>query len=157
MNKFYTFLLLGSIAMSVKAQTQATTPSTQPFGKIDKADLEMTSCDFEKDANAEVLFDKGTIVPQMDLNRESRTPTLIMERHTRIKVFNKFGVNEGNIRIVYTSYAQTIVIADLQAETINLNNGKIEITQVDKKGIYTETVDKIRSALVFALPNISTG
>jgi hypothetical protein len=149
MNKFYIFFLLGSIAMSAKAQTQPTIPAAQPFGKIDKADLEMTSCDFEKDANAEVLFDKASVVPVEDV--------LMMEHHTRIKIFNDFGKYEGNVRIVYPSFEQQVTIGGLEAETINLNNGKIEFTQLDKKGTYTETVDKIRSALIFVLPNVKAG
>ena len=58
MNKFFTLLLLGAVSITANAQT---TPTTQPYGKIDQADLEMKACDFEKDANAEVLFFKGNV------------------------------------------------------------------------------------------------
>jgi hypothetical protein len=56
MNKTFTILLLCLFTSLLKAQTP---PTTQPYGKIDIADLEMKACDFEKDANAEVLFNKG--------------------------------------------------------------------------------------------------
>jgi len=38
------------------AQSPQTVPTTQSYGKVDKADLELKACDFEKDANAEILF-----------------------------------------------------------------------------------------------------
>ena len=51
---------MGAFATAAKAQAPAI-PTAQAFGKVDKADLEMKACDFEKDANAEVLFDKGEV------------------------------------------------------------------------------------------------
>ena len=158
MNKFFTLFIPGIFALSVNAQSQnlplnvknsSAFPQTQPYGKIDMQDLEMQSCDFEKDANAEILFDKASLSPEGN--------GLVMERHIRIKIFNDFGENESNIRIIYTSYNQTVVVSNLQAETINLDNGKTEISQLDKKGIYTENVDKLHSALVFAFPNVKAG
>src|ERR1700744_6565217 len=47
----------------------------QPYGKVDMDDLQMTPCDFEKNANAEVLFDIARMTDQGD-----------MERHVRIKI-----------------------------------------------------------------------
>src|ERR1700760_3617348 len=54
----------------------------EPYGVVDTADLKMTSCDFEKEANAEILFDKGTI--NVDYGKS-------MERHVRIKILSEFG------------------------------------------------------------------
>ena len=59
MNKFFKVIIIAAFSLSVNAQTKpATTPTTQPYGKTDMADLEMKTCDFEKDANAEVLLIK---------------------------------------------------------------------------------------------------
>jgi hypothetical protein len=138
-----------AFANPVKAQTQPAAPETQPYGKVDQADLEMKSCDFEKDANAEVLFDKAKIYPDGNLN--------IMERHIRIKVFNDFGKNQANVRLEYVSFLGASVINGLEAETINLENGKIEVTKLDKKNVYNQNIDKIRSVLTFALPNVKSG
>src|ERR1700679_2746603 len=87
MTKFFTFLLLSVFAFTVKAQ-----PAAQAYGKVNKEDIEMTSCDFEKDANAEVLFDKGTVYFTQDYE-------LVFNRHVRIKIFNDKGKDEANIRI----------------------------------------------------------
>jgi hypothetical protein len=152
MNKFFIPFLLCFFTLSVKAQTQPASTSvnlqsapgsfheTQPYGKVDQADLEMTSCDFEKDANAEVLFDKGSLTDNG------------FYRHIRIKIFNEFGQKEASIRL-----EDTRSIKDIEGETINLNNGKIEITPLDKKLIYIEDIDRIHSATVFALPNARPG
>jgi len=151
MNKPFTLILLSAFALSVKAQKPPTAPSLTPeYGKIDKADLEMKTCDFEKDANAEVLFDKGSVYYDQDFN-------IVMERHKRIKVFNDNGKDNANIRIEFYSINRLEDISNVQAETINLNDGKVEITKIDKKLIYTQNIDKQRSALVFTMPNVRAG
>jgi len=151
MNKpFITLAVCLTAAISSLAQTAANTPAAQPYGKVDIADLEMKACDFEKDANAMVLFDKGDVYYDYDFN-------LVMERHKRIKIFNDNGKNEANIRIEYISGGRLEYITDIQAETININNGKAEITKLDKKSIYTQMIDKSTSAYVFSFPNIKPG
>ena len=149
MNKILIYGLLSLAVLTAKAQTQGPAqPTTQEYGKVNKEDLEMTSCDFEKDANAEILFDKGNIF---------QDGALILERHIRIKILNEFGKNAGNVRIPYVSYMGSTAINDLQGETINLENGKIEVTPIDKKLIYEEKTDKIHSAQVFAFPKVKAG
>lgn len=164
MIKIFTVSAAMLLALSVTAQVETVkvknpspVPTTQPYGKVDMADLEMTSCDFEKDANAEILFDKAIITPEMGMNSQRTATGLSMERHTRFKIFNEFGKNRGNVRIVYPSFNDQVVVADLQAETINLNNGKIEFAAVDKKSIYKEKIDQIYSALVFSFPEVKPG
>jgi hypothetical protein len=149
MKKILTLFLLSAITISAKAQTTPIT-GTQPFGKIDKADLEMKACDFEKDANAEILFDKGSVYFDSQYN-------LIFERHIRIKIFNEKGKDMADVRFEYLGGNRSEIVTNVQAQTINLNNGNIEFTKVDKKLIYTQAVNKIRSALVFSFPNVQPG
>ncbi len=159
--------LIGIVAYTAGAQPKPATPETQPYGKIDQADLELKTCDFEKDANAEVLFDKAEVNVTYEtrnthagMNLQAamvRVPVITTERHIRIKIFNDFGKNFGNIRIRYYSYMDDVAINDLKAETINLENGKVEITPLEKKQVYTEPIDKRYSALVFTFPNLKAG
>ncbi|GAA4329633.1 hypothetical protein GCM10023149_34420 [Mucilaginibacter gynuensis] len=121
-----------------------------PFGKIDKADLELKNCEFEPDANAEVLFDKGDVYIDRQFD-------IVTERHTRIKIFNDNGKKNADIRITYVSANRLEYITELQAQTINLVDGKPEITKIDKKQIFTQVVDKATSATVFSLPNVKPG
>jgi len=111
MNKIFTLLFVGSLAFAANAQTPAAAPTAQAFGKIDKADLELKACDFEKDANAEILFDKGQIYFDQSYN-------IVTDRHKRIKIFNDNGKSEANIRIVYYSANRAEYISGLQAQTL---------------------------------------
>jgi len=127
-------------------KTDGPIPAAMPFGKVDNADLTMTSCDFEKDANAEILFDIGKIGPEYGF--------IVTERHVRIKIFNEKGKNEGSIRILFWGGREFEVMSTLEAETINLENGKQVITKVDKKSFFTEAIDAQRSAVSFAFANV---
>lgn len=152
MNKLLPALLLAFVCFTAKAQTPATTqPTTQPFGKIDIADLEMKACDFEKDANAEVLFDKGNVYFGADLM------SITNEIHRRIKVFNDHGKNEADVHIKFYSGNHLEYITGLQAQTINLVDGKPEITKLDKKLIYTKVIDKNNSEITFTFPDVKPG
>jgi hypothetical protein len=126
-----------------KAQTAAPLPSAQPYGTIDKADLELTACDFEKDANAEILFDKGTVYLDH------------VERHIRIKIFTEAGKSMANVLEVFTGSMNGIT--DVEAETFNLVDGKIEITKLDHKQLYIQRIDNWRFKMSFALPNVRAG
>ena len=151
MNKILSLVFSGMLVLGANAQTTpATVPTTQPFGKIDKADLEMKACDFEKDANAEVLFDKGDVYFDQEYN-------IVFDRHTRVKIFNDNGKNEANIRIEYSGGNHDESISNIQAETLNLTGGAVEVTKVDKKLIYTQVVDKYTTALTFTFPNVKPG
>jgi hypothetical protein len=152
MKKAFSTLLVCTAAVMISYAQKAPQPQyLQPFGKIDKADLEMKSCDFEKDANAMVLFDKGNIYYGTDL-------VLNIEHHKRVKIFNDNGKNEANIRIEYISSNHAEFITNFQAQTINIGpNGQVEIIKLDKKTLYTENVDKSRSAYVFTFPNVKPG
>lgn len=141
--------LIGMSVYTADAQDKPTIPQTQPFGKIDQADLELKACDFEKDANAEILFDYGV------MDNKSGLP---MTRHTRIKIFNESGKMYGNVELEYPNYnGYETGIGNIKGETINLENGKLEITPLDKKDIYNQRVDKWHSLIRFAMPNVKAG
>jgi len=146
MKKVYIFLACCLVNFSIKGQQIV--PNYQPYGKIDMADLEMKGCDFEKNAGAEVLFDVGIMTANGGLD---------MERHTRIKIFNDQGKSAGTVRLEYFSYGGQEGIAGLKAETVNLENGKMVATPLDKKFIYNERINLFISAITFAMPNIKPG
>ncbi|MDB5142489.1 MAG: hypothetical protein JWQ66_1202 [Mucilaginibacter sp.] len=142
MKKLFILLTLLFTAFVAKCQTQ-------PFGVVDTADLKLTSCDFEKDANAMVLFDKA--------DAYYRYATVVVEHHKRIKIFNDKGNNQAKVRIEYYGVHNDEVISGIEAQTINLKNNAIEYTPVDKSLIYKQNVDKERIAIVFTFPNVKPG
>jgi len=130
------------VTIQVKAQTTA-------FDKIDTADLKLTSCDFERNANAMILFDKA--------EASYHYATIVMHRYKRIKIFNDNGKDEANIRIEFYGGHRNETITDIVAQTINLNGKSVEYTAVDKTQIYKEEVDKDRKAFVFTFPKVKAG
>ena len=151
MKFFLALVFSGAFGMSLYAQNaQPSAPASQPFGKIDKSDLEMTACDFEQDANAEILFDKGSVYFGAHYER-------IFERHVRIKIFNENGKNESDIKLRYIGDNNYESISDVKAETFNLNNGAVEITKVDSKQIFEQRINKLVSETVFSFPAVKPG
>ncbi|WP_426669483.1 DUF3857 domain-containing protein [Mucilaginibacter sp. McL0603] len=142
MKKLFTLLFLLSVTFSLKAQTQA-------YGVVDTADLKLSSCEFEKDANAMVLF--NTCMAHYDYG------SLLLEHHIRLKIFNSSAYDLGNINIDFPSNNEIESIHDLRAETINLNHGKVEIIPLNKKDIYKRKLDKWRSQYSFSFPSIKDG
>lgn len=148
MNKIFTLLALLTITGPAFAQTVS---PVQPYGKIDQADLELKSCDFEKDANAEVLFEKGVLYYGVDLSN------IMLDVHRRIKIFNDNGKSSADVRIEYIGNSHFEYITGIQAQTINLVDGKVEITKLDKKSIYTKSIDKENNVVTFTFPNVKAG
>lgn len=145
MKKIYLIFSIILVTVQLKAQNEI-----QAFGKVDIADLEIKECSFEKDANAMVLIDRGDIY--FDQNFD-----IVFEVHERIKILNDKGKGKANIRLGYFGGNKYETITGLQAQTINLVDGKPEIIKVDKKAIFNEIVDKSRSAIVFSFPNVQAG
>ena len=121
----------------------------EKYGFVDTADLKMAACDFEKDANAMVLFDRG----EMALT----VPEIILERQRRVKVFNDNGKEEANIRIELNNRFGTEMLLGIEGETINLENGKIRYTKLDPKLIYAEHTDKNKDVIIFSMPDVKAG
>ena len=147
MNKIFT-LCFCAFALIARGQTQPAVQGEEPFGKIGMDELTMTGCDFEKNANAEVFFDKGVI---------KAYPRLTLERHIRIKVFTDRGAHKGDFRIRVQDDGEGNPMSDLQAETFNLENGKIQITPFDKKTLYFTKIDRATREISFAVPGIKPG
>ena len=129
---------------------QIATSQTRGYGNIDTADLKLNTCSFEKDANAMVLFDRVRVV-------FSLMGTLTMERHKRVKIFNEKAKDAGNVRIEYDNMYGVDHVYDIEAQTINLEKGKIVITKVDPKQIYAEHTDRTKDALVISFPAVKPG
>lgn len=120
------------------------------FGNVDKADLQLKECDFDKNAEAMVLFDKGEIVgiDQLDLTH-----------HIRIKILSDKGKDQANIHIRYYSARDgQEEIKDINAQTYNLDaSGNIVVTKLDKKLVYDKAINKRISEKVFTFPDVKPG
>ena len=157
MKKLFTLLLLLlTIASARRAHAQAaySGPTTQPYGTVSNDDLQLKQCDFEKDANAEMLFEKA------DLYFSDNLIMITEEIHKRIKIFNDNGKDQADIKIPYLAFwggERLESISGIQAETINMVDGKQVITKLDKKLIYTKNIDKDRAEITFTMPDVKPG
>lgn len=150
------FLSLQWLLLStLSAQEFAKLPD---FGKVDKSELEMTECSFDKNAPAMVLFDEGESVFQLNLNA-MMSPIFQQTVHrVRMKIFNKKGFNYANIRIRYFTQDKEVSIKSLSAQTYNLDaSGNIIITKIDKATVYDKPINSRYSEKVFAFPEVKEG
>ncbi len=125
------------------------------FGEVQKSELEMKDCVFDKNAEAMVLFDEAKVYCNyynwLGVSND-------LERRVRIKILSDKGLAWANVHLLYYSYEQLERIVDLQAQTYNLDpSGNIEVTKVDKKQIYNRKVNSKFSQRVFTFPQAKVG
>ncbi|TWR25018.1 DUF3857 domain-containing protein [Mucilaginibacter achroorhodeus] len=137
------FILLICFSTICKAQTT-------PFGEVDVADLQLTGCSFEKNADAEILFDVAKVT-------SNDWTGVTMVRHQRIKIFNERGLPAATIKLNYFTDIALGIVKDIEAATYNLVDGKVEKTVLDKKQIYQQKVSKGVRQYVVVFPRVKAG
>ncbi len=153
MPKLLLVILLG-ISSFTFAQNKSNPDALPQFGKVDKADLESNSCDFDKNAEAMVLFDVGEVYCSFN-NAGLSTE---VQRHIRIKILNNKGLGEADIRIPFYSFKNVENIRKLEAQTFNLDaTGNIVVTKLEKKLLYEKKINKRISEQVFTFPEVKAG
>jgi len=121
------------------------------FGSVAKADLEMKECDFDKNAEAMVLFEKG------------QTDFIIgkgidFERHVRIKILNDKGKDRADVHLRYYNWKNDEEIKDISAQVYNLDaSGNVVVTKLDKKQVFERQINKRWAEKVFTFPDVKPG
>ena len=145
-----TLLIFTMVVLCARANAQKDIPA---FGKVDKADLEMTACAFDEAAEAFVLFD----VAEVFCNWNSMLTTELT-RHVRIKILNDKGFDQANIKIRYYSVGNVEDITNITAHTINMDaSGNPVYTKVDKSLIYRKKFNKRYTDVIFTFPEVKKG
>jgi hypothetical protein len=150
MKKMMAVMAAVLITIATLAQRAKDVPA---FGKVEKSDLEMKECDFDKKADALVLFDVGELFCNImgDISME-------MERHIRIKILKDKGKDRADIHLPFLSFKAIQGIKNLQAQTYNLDEaGNIVVSKVEKKLIYEKKTNKQWSEMVFTFPEVKAG
>lgn len=125
------------------------------FGKIEKSDLEMQVYEKDTSASAVILYEKGKSEIRYDQNNGWY---LDFEKHVRIKILKKEGVKYGDFQIpLYKGSSDTEDVNSLKAITFNLENGKIVKSELGKKDVHKEEVNKYNNLESFSLPNVKVG
>lgn len=127
------------------------------FGKIDKADLEMTDCDFDKGAIACKLIDWGNMYYERGTEGIGMFKQ-ITERRIRVKILKDKGLSMANVTVPYYSYNNDRKIIKIEANTYSLDEtGQIKITEVGKNSVYTKKINKRLSQIIIAFPEVKVG
>jgi hypothetical protein len=124
------------------------------YGKIDKSDLQLKECEFDKGAEAYNLISYGDV----HYTVVGENFNIITERRTRIKILKEKGLDEANIKIKFYSKLNFESINSISGLTYNLDNsGDVVITKLEKSSIYTKKIDNQYSEVSFSLPNVKVG
>ncbi len=152
MKPLATLLALIVLTLTLQAQRDKDIPG---WGKIDKADLELKQCDFEKDADAMILVENAVV----EYQRGSRDVfAMKKEFRSRVKIFKESGFKNADITIPYYSNDTYEKLIDVDAVTYNLDaSGKIVETKVDKKSFFRQKVDGNWSTVKFTFPEVKPG
>ncbi|WP_293904036.1 hypothetical protein [Sphingobacterium sp. UBA5670] len=148
MRQFLTLFLIFSIYTNSIAQTF-------DFGKVSISDFSRT--DLDSNANAIVLNEFGRSSVFVD-DYDNRIK-LQHEYHVLIRINNKEGFKKANFEI--PSYKRGSYVRDyfdeLKAVTYNLENGRIEKTELENKKVFKENYSAYLDLNKFTLPNIKEG
>jgi hypothetical protein len=155
MPKLMLSLLLATItSISFAQKKQPATELLPVYGKVEKTDLESNSCEFDKNAQAMVLFDLGEVY--CSFNNAGLTTEV--QRHIRIKILNNKGLDQADIHIPFYSYKNIEAVRKLEAQTFNLDaSGNIVVTKLEKKLLYEKKINKRYSEQVFTFPEVKAG
>jgi len=124
------------------------------YGKIGKDDVEFTSYEKDKSAEAVIIYDIGSSY----FEHSADSYELIYERITRIKVFKEAGIKWAKIEIPFYQkgdiYEQ---IEDLEACTYNFEDGVLTRTNLDINNSHDEIINEFWRTRKFAMPNVKEG
>ncbi len=145
--KFYLTLILAFSITVANAQYKL------KFGKLNEREINFETYEADPEAGAVVLAEEMKVV----FGFKTDYPTLTYYYHVRIKILDKKAFDQGNIEIPFWSYRRGEKINKLKAQTINIEDGELIKTRVDKKDIFKEQKNKYITLNKFAFPNIKEG
>ncbi|GEO12198.1 transglutaminase domain-containing protein [Segetibacter aerophilus] len=153
MRKFVRGLLLPSLLV-LASPVFSQKPSVK-FGDIQPSDFAPTAYAVDSSASGVVLYDVGSSKYE---GNTSGGFSIAFKRHTRIRLLNRNSFDLATISIpLYASGAAEERIESLEANTYNLENGKVETFKLDKGSIFKDRLNKNYTVRKFTLPNIKEG
>lgn len=148
------FTLTSILFLNIASLAQKGLPKT---GEIDKTDLQLTDCDFDKGAEAFKLIDYGSV------EFLGSTPGLIYfatkyTRRVRIKILKEKGISYANVVIPFLAIDNYERFDDFDAYTYNLDDaGNVKVTKVAKASIYKKKITSSMSEMIIAFPEVKAG
>jgi len=123
----------------------------EKFGSISIEEANLKSCPFDPEASAVVLLDQGYSDYTDDRG-------LMTYYHKRIKILKEDGIKYGDIKLSYYHDNDFETIDNIEAISIITDeSGRRRDIPVESKSIYTKKLNKYRTEVTFALPNVKAG
>jgi hypothetical protein len=143
------FLLCVTFSGILPAQTQ------HDFGKLNMDEINMTSYDRDKIAEAVVLYDLGNTFFTYEYEAGFE---IIFERTTRVKILSKAGIKYGELEVPYfRSNDGHEEVYEIEGYTYNLENNQAKISRLNPENVYVEKVNENWSLKKFAMPDVKEG
>ena len=139
------FLVLGKLCAQ---DTLYSLPMT--WGEVPSEHWEMTSYEGDPQAEAVILCDYGERDLSLAMNKQVR-----LYRLRRIKILTEAGLDFADQTLPFLHKHESI--KDFQAQTLNLENGKLEILPLKESDFALETLDEDWSQWKFFLPKVKVG
>jgi hypothetical protein len=149
MRKYYLSLLLVLASTTIFAQK-----GLPAYGKIDKEDLLLKECEFDKDAEAYTLLNSGDVY----YNIVAENFSIITNRRTRIKILKEKGLDRANVKLHFYSKSNYEEIKNISGVTYNIDNvGNIVTTKLEKSSVYIKKLNNKVSEVSFTMPDVKVG
>src|SRR5690349_8990042 len=100
------------LPFNLLAQVKTPMPT---FGKVDKSEVLLKNCEFDKNAGALVLYESAKLY--FDIS--NGVPYAELQHFVRIKILTDKGLDEANIKLRYRSKSNDENITNLTANTYN--------------------------------------
>ncbi len=147
--KKYCYYLACIIVLLISLKTNGQKPPEE-FG----SNMYIEKCDFEPDAPAVVLFDKG----EVHFVRNEGGFDIKYTRHKRVKIFKEAAFDQGEIEIpLYIGESALETIEEIKATTYFYDGKIIEKTELKQDQVFREPINKYWYQKKFAMPNLKEG
>jgi len=142
-------LALASVLFYTNTFAQST-EDFPPFGIYSQEDVNLKKVDFDKQANAVVLFDIAKTYYDDEWH-------MITDHRTRIKILNTKGLDQADIAIDFYSKDDFEYITNINGTTTNFDASGEHNTKLSSKTVFTKQVNAYRSQMRFSMPDVKVG
>ena len=124
------------------------------YGKVEKEELQMATCDFDPEAEACILIKVG----ETTMSLSGDQPFLQTDYRVRIKILKDKGTDQASIRIHYYSGDKIDMVTSISGDTYNLDaSGNIVKSKLDHSAIFYKQLDRDYSEATFSMPDVKKG
>jgi hypothetical protein len=152
--KFLSKIAVPLMAMaSVLFATNSSAQSVEDFpafGNYSQEEINLKKVDFDKQANAVVLFDIAHSYYDDEYH-------LITDHRTRIKILNTKGLDQADVALTFYSKDDFEYITKIEGTTTNFDATGEHSTKLAGKTIFTKQINAYRSQMRFSMPDVKVG